>query len=393
MAASSLVTFVQNLGCTISLPDVHLPSQVKDIMNIATRFLAFLEEFSADVPKFDVRTQLVLTGLIIPLFLDIIVSWLFYNTLQLILHVADVLILTLFAVFTTQGILGGTFGIEFSIIAGVAGIYFIGRLIYIMVKRHKKAARNIEFFNLAGDVCDFHLADIIPSAEEPEKVTREELTAEIAGYSDVIAVSNDTLQVGKLIGRLILVILFAYISLACSGFFPSPFELPSFLVLFFPYFGYPLAVVIALMALLGCCEGGRHVTLKFNQVLRRWGLRILMFLLSCLYIPILSSLVSILLPTSTSICPAGEFPLYVNRTDISQLRPFIIRETVCSACRGNWPSPGLGDFCPDLCSGEKSLRLIEDIHLAMWADIVKPCLGLAIFVVIAILIGIPGFLS
>jgi hypothetical protein len=389
MAVSSIVTFLQNLGCTMSLPDLNLPTDVKEIMNAVTRFFVFFSALSDRVPKFDIRTQLALTGLLIPFCLDIVVVWLFCNTVQLVIHVVDVLMLTFFTAFATQGILG-EFGLTFYLIAVAAAIYFVIRLVCVIRARRKKAAHNVDFYDLGVDVCDFHLADIIPSSQEPENVTRDDLNEEIAAYSEVIAVSNDQLQKGKLISRFILVVFFGYGALACSGIAPFPFELPPFLILFFPYFGYPLAGIILIMALLGCCQKGRNFTLRVNQFLRRWGLRLLMFLLSCLYIPILTALVCILLPRSDSICPAGEFPLYVNRTDITLLRPFVVRDTVCHPCVDGWSSAAPDDACLSLCSGEKSLRLVEDLHLALTQDVLKPCAGLVVFVVVAILFGIPG---
>jgi hypothetical protein len=69
------------------------------------------------------------------------------------------------------------------------------------------------------------------------------------------------------------------------------------------------------------------------------------------------------------------------------MRPYLDRQTVCVPCGAN-PSE---EQCEALCSDKGKLhRVFRDPHLLMRKDVVVPCIGVIIWVSVAVLIGIPA---
>jgi hypothetical protein len=388
MSATSFVTYFQNLGCTISLPDITVPDSIKNVFTLVTQFFFSLQKLIPTITRLDLRSQFMLIGLIIPLALDLLIVWLFRKTFDLIKHLLDVLVMG--ALFLFAGL--GFFDTDSALfLVGVipAFLYYGVRVFFIVRHHRQKAEHHIDFYDLAEDICDHFLSPLF-NPDEPPLLSRAELHGEIAHYSSLIAVSNNEIHKAQIIIRFVISFIFLYFSLASSGALPC-FPLPGFFIIFFPYFGYPLAGIIFIFTLLECVEFGRKLMLRFNQFLRRWGLRVLMFILGCLYIPAIAAMVSLLIPREQTLCPIGEYPKYVNIPDIKMLRPFLTRETVCTPCDGN--HSGFHKMCSSLCSGMNELRLADDPHLIMNIDIVKPCLPLIIWVILTILIGIPVLYS
>ena len=83
-AISSIFTYFQSLGSTISINPDNMPPTLKNVAYFFSNLLNTLRDFFPIIPSFDCRFQLALLSIGIPIFLDIIFVWILSPLLDIV---------------------------------------------------------------------------------------------------------------------------------------------------------------------------------------------------------------------------------------------------------------------------------------------------------------------
>jgi hypothetical protein len=392
-AVQSLIGYFQNMGCTISLPNIPIDDNIKAVLLFASRFVEVLTKYLPGVPNFDLRCQLIILGIGLPLIIDILVTGYFQKPLQSCFHVLDLVAAMVVAIFVSMGTISGSYS-ALKIVLVIVGIYVVIRVIVGCRMRAKRLDGSISFYELVSDVCRFYCGRLVPDAVEEdwgmhEVTNKQALEREIQKYSPVVAVASKKCETFRSLGYLLAAVAILVVTLLVQGIIPG-LDMGAGMRVFWPYVGWPLVFILLVVFFLGLCQCGRNLLQRIGDFIGHWGLRILMLVLESLYIPILTALVSLAIPKNAAICPQGEFPMYVNGTNADSLRMFIARETECFPCDLTSGNVTNAAACGALCAGAAAWRNAADLHLSYNSDIFRPGIVVMIFVVVGIMVGIPA---
>lgn len=379
----SIFTYLQNLGSTINLPNFDFPPKVVEIY---TSFLVFVKRIIAlipNLPDFDIRAQLMLLSLGIPILLDIVCVWFINPFRSVFFHLLDIAV-TICGVSTlVRAILNSfTFGSKVLIILAV--VYAFMRIIISIVRSKKKS---IKMNDLANEIVLHYMTGIIPGLKT--ETTKKDLQNKIASFSKTVEIQKkkNPLWVSMLIFVIIIVAIIVSIW-AFDVFKIAGVELPLEVKVFLPYVVIPVGAILLIYFIMSLSNCGRSGIMAVKRFGKRWGLRLLMLALDMLYIPILTNLVSFFFPKKYS-CGVGSYLQYERSPSVSDndLFYFVKHNATCSPCDSFLTN--YSTKCSKACSGLSELRLNDELNLYFVDDVIKGFGGFILFNIIFVFIGIP----
>ncbi|OHS95880.1 hypothetical protein TRFO_10291 [Tritrichomonas foetus] len=387
--ASSIVqlfNYLQNLGATVNLPKFEMPEQVGKVISIFTKFLHTLLNLIPKIPAFDVRAQLVILALGIPLVLDIFFIW-FVNPLQKTLsHIFDLLILVVFSMSVTQGLLQSwTKGKTVCSIMTAA--YVVLRGLYFLCEIYQKDVETRDLNKYTKRICKLFMTGVIPGVKT--KRSRRTLEQEIRQYVETVQYQARKPKVVTIIVLFLIFGILMVASLWSVGVIPIDINCPAVIVAFMPYIGFTFSFFLLIIIILMLTNCGRQFIMGFRHFANRWGLRLLMLFFDLLYIPIMTNLVTILTPVKFT-CGDGFYLQYERRstsTENDLLFDFVNHSWECRQCFSTLVSTR--HECQVACSGEKEWRIMGALNLRLFDDILIVSGGILLFTIFAFLFGIP----
>jgi hypothetical protein len=256
------------------------------------------------IPAVDVRAQLAVMVFLIPLLLDLVVTWFILGLAKTGIHLVDTSAFLLLATVAVHSLILHTLTL-YAIFALTAGaLWMLVRLIWKLCHM-KKPAESVVLHDLARDICGFFFSGLgIPGFDS--KIEYCELNDRIQRYSSVAAVAPVRPDKLSAIVQILVALGLLVLTLMCQGVIPG-FSVPYVLKMVIPFVSMPVAVFLLASLALELGERGRRFKLRALQFLTHTGLRLLLLALDLLYIPILTLLVSCLIPERASICPAGSY--------------------------------------------------------------------------------------
>lgn len=409
----SLFTYVQNLGATVNLPKFELPESFVKVINIFTKFLFLVLNYLPRLPAFDIRSQLALLSLGIPLLLDIVFIWFVNPLMDTIVHLVDIIVITLVTDMIVEAIIIGMSKGKTYVIA-LGGIYLVFRLLLITLtkclerRREKAYMEEAERFDEEineeqqeenGEkktslneyvirICDLFMTTIVPGVQSKYDV--QDLQSEIKRHSKTVRYeAKKKINVPTVVIMAVLTAAALVVGLWSHLVKNSKYQLPDYLRSFLPYICYVVAFILFCFILLNVTQCGRVIIVKFRQFANRWGLRLLMLFLDLLYIPVITNLVTVLTPEHFS-CGVGYYLQYTRHKTASEnspFFPFINHTWDCIPC---YPAlVSTRNECQVACSGKQEWRVMGALNLRFFDDILIVSGGIIIFNVVAFLIGIP----
>jgi len=325
--------YVQNLGCIASTADTNIPPKIKDILLTFSSFLEKIVVLIPNVPQIDIRSQLILEAIALPMILDILFEWFLMPFITALIHTIDLISMFFLAYFGFSFYEGGRNVLSIIIVA-VTGVYILGRLIYLFFI--KKKQKMIDMLHLGIEVCHHYLDGIIKTKEGQKTLTFAELNEQISKFSSVIEITDDSsVRIVTKLPTFFISLICIFVGLVGLGLIPSvPNFLPINLRAFLPYVLLGLGGILFITFSLRLFKCGRNLIIKFKILCKRYGLRILMLILDILYIPILTIFVSHVFPTKNHKCPVGyyrEFNVSVPQS-YAMFKDFIQHNTSCVPC-------------------------------------------------------------
>lgn len=376
-AVMSFFSYFQNLGCQLSLPQVQMPDKFVEIIETVKNFLRTLQLLIPQIPQFDVRTQMIIMAVVIPLVLDMFFVWFVQPISTTLLHVFDLACIVTFFIFLALSFLG-EFETYKTIILLVLGVIILIRFIYLICK---KRGTSFGLLIAARNICNHFLYGILPKIEKD--LSQSELEKIIQQCSQVVQIQPTKPNPCGTLMFFLVGALFIAIALSCFKVIPIPLVIPQFVLMFLPYICIILGTIFLLVFFLRLCHCGRNFIMKFKQFCKRWGLRLLMLFLDLLYIPIISLLVSHIMIEKVQLCPVGEYPYYHPDRFHNIISLLVTHNITCMPCN-------VTTFeCSALCNGPSEFRLIDDHSVNFVNDVLKVSGGFILYVAVFVMIGIP----
>jgi len=385
---TSICSYFQNLGATISASNLNVPPQLKKIMNSVTQFLNTLEALIPSIPAFDIRAQLVIMAIGIPFILDVIFVWFVSPFGQVISHLIDIAVVGVGTFYLTQSLIfqwtQGT-----SVIVLISCIYLGIRIMMKLCCRSK--GNKFQLYALAQNICTHFLKGIMPNMSEERGSSIKDIKQAVRTYSAVVEIAPSKARALPMTILFLISAFLIFLSFISINAFGNASLLPSGIRVFLPYIGFPFSIILLADFFMHLCACGRRAITAFKNFCKRWGLRILMLFLDLLYIPILTYLVANLIPKKVG-CPAGQYLYYDHgSTTTDPLFSFVNHSAVCKPC---WETlANVSSVCQKACDGHEDLRMFDAHNLLFVQDELKTFGGVLIYSVVAILIGIPGLWS
>jgi hypothetical protein len=387
VAVMSVITYLQNLGATLNLPKIDLPEEARQIFQYVTKFLDILLRLIPALPAFDLRAQLVIIAFLLPLLLTIVFVWFVTPFIQVIRQTLDILVVAMTSMCVAAGFLGEwSTGKRLASVGG--GLYLLLRLLLKFAKRGASSSRATV---VAEEVCAFYMEGIVPDVEAYTD-SRKELMGLIRYYCRHADLEESRPSFLYLMGMFAAILVLLALALWAVGLIPLDVgrPIPVAVKVFFPYVGFPLALLLLIALILVATPCGRRILLVIKRFVKRWGLRLLMLCLELLYVPILTGAVPLFSVKQTS-CGVGQFLLYehapspVNRDPFFE---FVNHTSACAPC--DMQGSMHGDWCIRVCSGKPELRLLELPNLLFVEDVVKTSSGILLYCLIVVMCGIPA---
>jgi hypothetical protein len=383
-ALITFVSYLQNLGATINLPDIKMPDELRNVFQYVTKFIDLVLSIIPNMPAFDVRAQLVIMSFLLPFILDAAFVWFVTPFMRVIIQMLDVITAAVTAmVIAASAVDHWTIATQIATVGGI--LYFLLRIIVILFKRRRKTWNLDE---LSFHICNFFMAGIIPTVKTTmKKRDLDEAIANFCKYVDIYVDPPSPFFAGAM-ALMILICLF--VSLWSVDTFSLGPEVPPTVKAFVPYLCFPLAALMLAIFALHCIPAGRRALLAIKRFIKRWGLRILMLCLDCLYIPILTAMMPLLTPTNFS-CEKGNYLQYDRVPDPvipDPLFDFVNHTWKCVPC-----SPIMVahiEACAAACSGASESRLLESPNLYFVDDVLRVSGGMLLYGIVFVLIGIPA---
>ena len=425
----SFITFWQNLGVTVEFPELHLPEPVQKAIGFFKNFFNIVFfTIIPNIPKFDLRTQLIILACGIPFILDICIMWFVNPLIHTICHIFDIVALFLIGYDLCSFLFPPVVSLVFLILGGVGVLWILIRFIYFMKKTCCR--EEISFVDFAKEIQAHYLHGLIPGIEN--KLGIDKINEQLSKYSGLIQLLPMKPPVWRPLVYLLFSAIFIVAGLIIGGvIIDLPFNIPPTVALFLPYVLYPLGIILFFISILNFSQCGVNLIFKFKGFCKRWGLRLLMLALDLLYIPILTALVSQITPTNHS-CDL-DYSFYVSHNPNDIFDPFVTHDHVCLPCGTEFARlqseydqasqqdkpailsnitylqelvtnytvnaspipddeiPLQQEFCSKQCNGYQTLRLSDDLSLRFMNDIIAVNTAPIIFTVIFIMFGIPVF--
>jgi hypothetical protein len=384
---SSSLNFYQNLGITAAIRDVKLPDSFRDVFGIFNSAYFYIFIWTPSIPVLDIRSKLVFMIFLIPLVLDLTLSWFLMGVVQLAIHLADLIATTLLFFVVVRGAVGQDLDVAFYAIIFVVIGWCAARGAWELRKRHlAKKGPQPRLYDLGRDICNYFLSGIhIPGFERT--IEQWELNRKITRFSSVIRVDHTPSPWWSVVLQIVGSLVFLFAALISNGVISIGAEIPGLVQVFVPLLSFPIVVAIVVSILLDLCECGRNFKLRLGQFITHWGLRLLLLVLDALYIPICDLLLCHLVPEKTTVCPIGEFPIYTDNV-MSELKIFAARESNCTPC--NVTIGAVIPGCSLLCIGNPKWLLQDDHHLRYVHDVLTVNGGAMLFSLSFVLLGIPA---
>ena len=384
MSASSTVlsffSYFQNLGATISLPSIHLPDDVERVIDTLRNFMVTLKALIPSLPQFDIRLSLAILSLGFPLILDVFFAWFIKSFISSLFHLFDLIAIFVVFMYLARGVYADNW--QFAIIVPL-GVYILVRLFIIFIRRHKES-----IFTITSSVCAHFMNGIIPGVSS--QLSFGALNLHLKYFSEAVQIKPAPPSCGKSFLRFIFFAIFFVFGLFASDLIPFGYfsYLPTICQSFLAPLLFTIAALLLLSFLLNLTNCGRNFIMKFQNFLKRWGLRFLMLLLDMLYIPILTLFIATFMVTKSESCP-DEYFRYYDFTNISSgLYNYITIPSRCVPCNSNFYSNS--KTCPSLCHSSPQFLLQDDPSLEFHEDIFKPMICFYIYIILVIMIGIPS---
>ncbi|KAK8837718.1 hypothetical protein M9Y10_036253 [Tritrichomonas musculus] len=376
---STLVSYLQKLGLTVSLDGLNIPPKLKEVLVSIYLFYEKIQNAIPQLPDFDLRSQLMVLALAIPFLLDVLLVW-FINPIGVTMtHVLDLIAFGVGTYFITSSIIGSWSLFNISIIA-ICVVFIALRIIFLFLTKQKD---DFELYVLVDEICNYYMQGILPSKKC--ELSFKDLNISIHKFSQIIEIAPPKANLLVSYAFLFVSFAFFFLSFWCLDAFPIPYDFPEIITLLLPIFGIPLGVIFFVIYVLRLFHCGRYFLTLVKQFIRRWGLRILMMVLDLLYIPILTVLITMITPTYIS-CPKDEYLYYqVKDTDIPWF-PFINHTASCRPCIDHELR---SNFCDKKCSGMGELRMKQAPDLLFVNDIIIMTGGLILYTIVIVMLGLP----
>ena len=376
---STIISYLQKLGVTVSLDDTNLPDDMKNIISTVYQFFKRVQSWIPLIPDFDLRAQLMLLALTLPFLLDIVFVW-FINTISFtIMHLLDLVAFGVGTFFLTYSIIAGWSFANISIMV-VCFVFILLRIVFLFLTKSKN---DVELYVIVDEICNYYMQGILPDKEC--ELSFQELNMEIHKYSEITEIMPPKANLLHAYSYLAASFVFLFVGFWCLDAFPIPYDFPPIVSLFLTIICFPLGVVFFLSYALRLFHAGRVFLTKFKQFIRRWGFRLLMMALDLLYIPILSVLITLITPFYLG-CPKDEYLYYQVKDESNFLYPFINHTVTCIPCL---PVEYRSEFCDYKCSGISELRMKEAPNLLFVDDVLKMSTGLIVYTAVVIMVGLP----
>ena len=177
-AIVSFFSYFQNLSVNIKLPHITFPSWFTDLLDGINNFIAKIQTYMLQVPAFDMRTQLVLMSVAIPLLLDIIFIWFVQPFHQNILDNCSIFFVLFLCAY------GYTihWSLAVKILIGIFAAYLLIRLFCSL----KNSSQSYQMIRLARDICAHYMFGIIPEIKIEYSI--DDLNNTIQRYSKVVEI-------------------------------------------------------------------------------------------------------------------------------------------------------------------------------------------------------------
>lgn len=381
-AVVSFFTYFQNLGATVDLPSVNLPSNFRNILAKIKNFINALLVLIPGLPAFDLRCEFVILCLGIPFVLDIFFFWFVSPILKTFYHILDLVAIALGVLFLVKSLKTDfTFGAI--VICSICLGYLVLRVIVLIATRTKQ---EVTLNELLDDINNYFLSGIFPDMK-PEN-NMKSLTDRVKGFSQMVEIQEPKIEPIKLTFTLLIALLLIGLSLWSIGVFPGT-RLGGAAAVFMPYIGFPFGIILLIVFFLFLFKCGRNFIKGFKQFCKRWGLRLLMLFLQMLYIPIITALVSNIAPHKFG-CGNDAYLFYDRVPPKDNNDPywmFVNHTAVCTPCLKAYMSAF--PQCAELCSGKETLRLMDADNLEFIRDGLTVTGGIDLFAIFAVMIGIP----
>ena len=371
-----IINFWQNINLNLNIPYFQAPEWLKSVLNCFNDLFFFLAVLFEKIPKFDIRAQLVLLSIGMPLILDVI-TWFASSLRENIFHIVDIAAFGIFTYFLANGI-AGSFEL-LNIFACIALSIVIAVRLYFIIKSLSAEKNAYEEFEI--EICRRYLYGIVP-IEKPKKTIRE-MNRTLLKICPNIQLLPSSLRIADSISSLLLGVLMLAICLWCFGVFsifniyPSPTL--SFIL---PLIAFPIAFISIIKGFLQLFKCGRQFIFDLTMFCKRWGLRLLMLLIDALFIPILTIFLKQLM-TDNLGCGKGEY-LKIEHYHNENLDPYVTHDYKCTPCATDINS----SLCLKKCDDLYEYRIIDDNGLK-FMDVLSSNGGVLLYTIAYVLIGIP----
>lgn len=422
----SCATFWQNIGISISFPEVPVPDSIKRIFTILQNFYNdILFNLIPKIPKFDKRAQLVILSLGLTIVLDVAIMWFVNPVWQTFIHLGDMVAFGVLGYFMTTGLM-----LSFDTVSYIAiGVSVAWLLVRLFFKMKEYCGRENNLSNIADDLTRYYLNGIVPGVEKVDDL--DVVNQRLQRYSGLIELIPQKPPCWILFLQFLFGCLFIVAGLWFSNVYQIPgITLPPIVAMFGQYICYIVGSFMLILFFLKLCECSRKVLFKIKKFIKRWGLRLLMLALDLLYIPILTSFVTQVTPVRTG-CDRG-YMFHVNygtgRWDylenhshvcipcghtiednfngymdalINNTLPKFVEEhpNITNFTLGfvnsslNYDYPVMGDdaiFCNNMCYAGKTLLMLEADSSLYWIkEVLQVNGGSILFTILFIMFGIP----
>jgi hypothetical protein len=387
-AILSLITYYQNFGVVLSLRPVEpSPSRFDFVLNFFYRTFSAITSLIDSLPNYDLRIQLNFMVVIVPLLLDFGFMWVMCPKFKLYLHFLDAIALGIFCYGISIVIFCGNSQQATSVaLCAVGGVFLLA---HFLITRACKVAdpppKWLTLKTLARGVCEA-LVEVALTDRESE-YSLEDICDELAEFSDLVHILPSTPSPFLTLVMFVAGIGLLFVGIwSLSGVALGAATVPAAFALWLPFCAIPGGAVLLIVSILRMTERGRAFITKAKEVMRRYGLRVVILLLQTLYLPVIALMIDLLLP-STFGC-GDNFYLRYTYED-GALAPFVVRPFECAPCGIN-----LSDQCEALChiaAEDAPWRIELDPGLLYVEDSLK-AVGIAIgYAFLAVVIGIPIF--
>jgi hypothetical protein len=374
---TSFITFWQNIAISIDFPDIGIPDWLRNCINFVKSLIFSLFSFFPSLPQFDLRFQMIIIGLGIPILLDVCAIWFFGSLFRTIVHIIDLVAIGGITYSFSSALIVGWSALDYVLVV-VGGLWLFIHLIYYFTK-DRTPSLSIETIK---EISNSYMKGLIPDVVYSKTIDQIN--------ESIVSTKTDLVPKKKATWKDIIIFLLGIVvfigALICNNTIDVGVKMPPAIKAFIPWIAIPLSIILMLVGFMGFFEKGRNAKFAIRKFFNRWGLRLLMLLFEILYIPILTLLISHLAPKAYS-CPVGTHYFVAYNTSY-YYDMFVTHNVTCQPCSMN-STYSDNNECEELCSGYTMKVLVDDNSLEFVRDVLKVNGGTILFVFIFILCGVP----